>query len=316
MISERTMVYMTPMLMLICGYGLSLLQRREQGILATALVVVSLSTTDFVQPRLNSNVAAQALAAEYTPGDLVILENGWDDNAVRYEVMLALPNGESANIIRTLPWVNNRDPGAPVVPQVEPDLKANRRVWVINWYQPSQVIPYLDQGGDGFVRVLSHETPTGDQYKFLYKDLNMREVLFERSQDQAQPYHFADLLTLRDWLIAPEVQRGATLHVDLWWSAIKQLSLDYSVGVFLQDQSGKVVAQIDAPPGNEPTTKWLPDTLKFDRHNIAIPADLPPGLYKIGVHVYWYGDNKPLSVTGGTANNTDYAIAGQVTVTS
>jgi Dolichyl-phosphate-mannose-protein mannosyltransferase len=318
MISARTMVYMTPLLMLICGYGLSLLQRREQGILALALVVVSLSTTDFVQPRLNSNTAGEALAADYTPGDLIILENGWDDNAVRYEVMLAIPNGESADIIRTLPWVDNRDQNLPVLPQVDGEIQAHRRVWIVNWYQPSQVIPFLDQGGDGFVRVLSRETATGDQYKSLYKDLLMREVLFERPQDRGNAYGFGGLLALHDWLIAPQVPQGATLHVDLWWSAIQQLSLDYSASVFLQDQSGKIVAQNDAAPGAQPTTQWLPGILKFDRHNMMIPADLPPGVYKVGIDAYWYGDNKqlPVSAASGSVTSSTIAFVGDVLVTA
>ena len=76
-LSARTMVYLTPMLMIVCGYGLSLIEQRPRQLLTATLVVVSLSTVDFVQPRLDSNVAAQALAAEYTPGDLIILEDGW-----------------------------------------------------------------------------------------------------------------------------------------------------------------------------------------------------------------------------------------------
>src|SRR5260221_11067757 len=120
----------------------------------------------------------------------------------------------------------------------------------------------------------------------------MGEVLLEQPKNQAPGYRFGDSLTLNDWLIAPTVTQGATLHVDLWWSALKTLPLDYSTGVFLQDQGGTIVAQSDAPPGEQPTSQWLPDQLKFDRHNIAIPGNLPPGEYKVGAHAYWYGDKK------------------------
>jgi hypothetical protein len=291
------------MLMLISGYGLSLIQSRVREVLALALVVVSVSAQNIIQPRLDSTAAAQALAADYTPGDLVILENGWDDNAVRYEVMLALPDGESAEIIRTLPWVKNRgEPNQPVVPQVENAIKAHRRVWVINWVQPPQVIPYLDEGNDGFVRVLTRQTPTGAQYKGLYDDPAMRVVLFEQPEpgklNEIYSSDQTDLLVLKDASIPANVSRGATLHVDLWWSALKPLPLDYSVGVFLQDTSGASRAQNDGPPDDRPTTQWQPGSLKFDRHDISIPADLPPGNYKVGVQVYWYGDRQPLSVGG------------------
>ncbi|HLY25144.1 MAG TPA: glycosyltransferase family 39 protein [Aggregatilineales bacterium] len=314
MLSARTMVYLTPMLVLISGYGLSLIQGRAQIVLTLVLAVASLSTTEIIQPRLDSNLAAQALAAEYTPGDLVILENGWDDNAVRYEVMVALPNGEQADIIRTLPWVNNRDQDQPVLPHVEDAIKAHRRVWVVNWYQPSQVMPYLSKGGDGFAQVMSRETPIGDQYKSLYTDQKMRVVLFERPDVARAPQVFGDLLALRDSLVPPEAVPSSALHVDLWWSAQKALPLDYSVGVFLQDSTGLIREQNDEPPGgtgSPPTSQWQPQTLHFDRHTLSIPGDLPAGDYRIGVHAYWYGDNKALPIAG-----QDYLIIGTVTVKS
>ncbi len=311
MLSGRTLVYLTPMLMLVSGYGLSLVERRPQRLLALALVVVMLTTTEFSQPRLDYHVAAQAVATQYTPGDLVILENGWDDNAFRYELMLALPGGEAnePQIVRTLPWVDNRKTPTPVVPQVEDTIKAHQRVWIVNWYQPSQVIPFLDQGNDGFIRAITRETPEGEQYKTLYDAPMVREVLFERPDLTAQPRVYGDLLALRAVVFSDQSVRGTPLHVDLWWSALKPLPLDYSVGVFLMDSSGTVKAQHDGPPGDQPTTKWTPDSLVFDRHSLAIPGDLPAGHYQIGVHVYWYGDGQPLPVAG-----QKYANVGEVEV--
>src|SRR5579859_264505 len=54
MLSARTLVYLTPMLMLVCGYGLSLIQVPVRDVLALALVVVSISTPTIIQPRLDS----------------------------------------------------------------------------------------------------------------------------------------------------------------------------------------------------------------------------------------------------------------------
>src|SRR5262249_45935259 len=207
---------------------------QAQNVLAAALVGVSLATNAYIQPRLESNAAAKALAAEYTPGDVVILENGWDDNAVRYEVMLALPDSESANVIRTLPWVKSRgEPNQPVVPQVESAIRASQRVWIVNWNQPWQVIPFLDQNGDGFYRALMRQTRTGEQYKNLYKDPAMRVVLFEHPNLGTTPRVYGDVFSLRDALFPQTIERGATLHIDLWWSGLKTPPLDYSVGVLL-----------------------------------------------------------------------------------
>jgi hypothetical protein len=305
------MVFLAPMLMAICGYGLSLLDKRTRNLLALLLVIVLPATAVPLQIRLDYHVAAQALAADYTRGDPIILENGWDDNAFRYELLLALPgdNRNNAQVIRTLPWVDNKNQPVPVVPQVKPMILANRRVWVVNWLQPSQVIPYLDQGSDGYIRVISRETSVGTQYKTAYNDVLVREVLYERPNTTQPPRVYGDLVALRDTLLPDTIMRGEVLHIDCWWSASKSLPLDYSVGVFLMDASDVVKTQHDAPPGEKPTSQWVPETLMFDRHSITIPGDLPAGRYRVGVQVYWYGDRQPLPVDG-----EKYAIVREIEV--
>ncbi len=313
MLSARTLAYLAPMLMLVCGYGLSLIAGQARRILAIMLVAVALVTTDFTQPRLDYHLAAQAVAADFTPGDLIILETGWDDNAFRYELTLALPAEPEPEIIRTLPWVGNRFVVRPVVPQVEDRIRAHRRVWIVNWLQPSQVIPFLDKGGDGFTRVISRTSPIGTQYKDLYSDPLVREVLFERPETGKTEYHFGDVpgsrFTLRDALFPAQATRGQALHIDLWWSVPEAVPLDYSVGVFLLDATGAVRVQHDGPPGAQPTTQWTPNALIFDRHTLTVPGDLPPDTYRIGVQVYWYGNREPLPVNGAK-----YAIIGEVKV--
>src|SRR5262249_36254253 len=154
-------------------------------------------------------------------------------------------------------------------------------------YQPSQVMPFLAGGGDGFTQVLKRETPTGEQYKSLYADQNMRVVLFERPDLSRSPQSFGDLLSLRDSLVPAEATPGKPLHIDLWWSAQKLLPLDYSVGVFLKDSNGVIRVQHDGPPGgtgSAPTSQWKPGSLHFDRHTLNVPGDLPAGEYQVGVH--------------------------------
>jgi hypothetical protein len=309
LLSARTLVFLVPLLMVICGYGLTLVNRRAGNVLALALVAVSLAAPGVIQPRLDYHVAAQAVAADYTPGDLIVLETGWDDNAFRYELMLALGESAEPQIIRTWPWVNNRQPGVPVVPQIEDRLKAQRRIWVVNWLQPSQVIPFLEQGNDGFVRVLTRETSTGAQYQGRYSDPTVRAVLFERPDLTPPPLVYGDALALRGKLALATAHPGQRLHVDLWWSALKPLTLDYSAGVFLLDAAGTLRAQADGPPGAKPTTQWSSDVPVFDRHTLVIPRDLPPGTYQLGVQVYWYGDRVPLPVNG-----QKYAILGNINI--
>ncbi len=180
LLSARTLVYLVPMLMFVCGYGLDSVRGRAGSVIALGLLVVMLLTRTIIQPRLDSDKVAQAVAAAYRPGDLIVIESGWDDNAFRYELVLAL--GESAwpDIIPALPWYDNLYRMGPVVPRVEAALKAHQRVWSINWLIPSQLRPFLDSFGEGFHLALVRDIPVGAQYETRYPVPSVQVALFER----------------------------------------------------------------------------------------------------------------------------------------
>lgn len=299
LLSARTLVFLTPFLMLIAAYGLGTLDRRAGAALVGAFALATLVTPQTIQPRLRSDDAARAVTAAYSPGDLIILETGWDDNAFWYELGQALPRG--AEIIRTLPWVGNPLTAEPVIPHVADDIAAHRRVWVVQWLQPSAVIPYLEGDTGGFRRVLTLEIPTGAEYEAEYPaNPVVTAVLFEQPGLDRAPVVFGDLFALRDAVLPETIPAGGRLHVDLWWAAVEPPALDYSVGVFLLDASGATVADHQGPPGDRPTTAWAVGDPVFDRHTLALPPDLPPGAYTVAVNVYWYGDLQPLDAGGQT----------------
>jgi mannosyltransferase len=307
-LSARTLVFLTPFLMLVTGYGLSLIQPRAREFFAALLVILTLSGEQVIQPRLDYDVVARRVAVGYSPGDLVLLETGWDDNPFRYELSLALPVG--AEIVRTLPWI---DPGsvAPVVPQVADTVRAYRRVWIVQWLTPPQVIPWLASGDDGYVLVSDQTVPVGKQYADLYPDFpTVRIVLFEHPTLDEPPRVYGDLLALHDAILPEQLTRGKKLHVDLWWSALDTPPLDYSVGVYLMaPDEDRVMAQHDGPPGPSPTSQWVPGQWIFDRHTLTVSDDLAPGVYRVAVGAYWFGDNQPLKVDGA-----DFAVIGQVEI--
>lgn len=148
LLSARTLVFVTPLLLVVCGYGISRIDWRIGVALAGVWLVATLAVPQVIQPRLDTGTAARALAAAFQPGDAVILESGWDDNAFAYEIGQVLPDG--AEIVRTQPWTNERTGGGPVVPEIAPVLQAHARVWVVQWLQAPQVLPFLEGGGDGF----------------------------------------------------------------------------------------------------------------------------------------------------------------------
>jgi len=299
LLANRTVAFLTPPLAVLAGAGLARLERPARGVLAASLIGLFLAAPPLIQPHMASDLAAAALATQYTPGDPVILEMGWDDDATGYELARAL--GPEAPLIRTLAWVDHTGNPEPVLPHVQAVLEAHDRVWVVNWLSAPQVLPYLDGADSGFRRVITQETPTGAAYAAAFPaDTTIEAILFERVPTGEAAAVFGDLFALHGARLPATAGSGATVHIDLWWSALEPPPLDYSVGVFLVDSGGDVVAQHDGPPGGEPTTSWVEGDLHFDRHTLALPPGHPPGEHQVGVAVYWYGDNVPLAVNGET----------------
>ncbi len=297
----RTLTFLTPPLMVVCGYGLSRLRQPARLVFAAGAVLALLTRAEEIQPRLDYDRVAGALAAQYSPGDLIVLETGFDDNAFQYELTLAVPD-DSPTIIRTLPWVELGRPERhrPVVEQVAGLLRTHRRVWVVHWLQPAVLLPYLEAGNDGFRRVLTQTTPTGERYQQLYPaDPLVESHLYERPALNGELVVFGDLFALHDAVIAPRARAGDTLHVDLWWTVTVAPALDYSVGVYLMPlDEDRVLAQHDGPPGDRPTSQWTPETPFFDRHTLRLPERLSPGIYRLVVGVYWFGDGEMLPSDG------------------
>ncbi len=84
------------------------------------------------------------------------------------------------------------------------------------------------------------------------------------------------------------VPPGGTLRLTLYWQALAETDVPYTVFVHLLDAGGRVVAGHDAQPrgGARPTTGWVPGEYVADPHELSIPAELPPGEYVMEVGMY------------------------------
>lgn len=110
-------------------------------------------------------------------------------------------------------------------------------------------------------------------------------------------------------------QPGGQAVVLLTWQCRGVIDRDYTVFVHLLDAANTIGGrQHDGPPdgGAEPTTSWVRGQWITDRHVIPIPANTPPGAYRLEVGLYRRSGEQfvrlPLA-TGG-----DAVIAGTVTV--
>jgi len=97
-----------------------------------------------------------------------------------------------------------------------------------------------------------------------------------------------DRMMLLSYLADEAVSPGGVARFTLYWWAMSPMREDYTVFVHLLDAEGRVRWQQDIMPalGTRPTGGWRPGEVIEDVHEIAIPADAPPGVYRVEVGVY------------------------------
>ncbi len=101
------------------------------------------------------------------------------------------------------------------------------------------------------------------------------------------------------------LQPGGALTTTLYWHA-KHAPLDnYVVFVQLLDANNQLAAQHDSQPGNNTliTSAWAKGEYVLDTHRLSLPADLPPGKYRLIVGMYRpeTGDRLPAFDSNGQA---------------
>jgi 4-amino-4-deoxy-L-arabinose transferase-like glycosyltransferase len=133
-------------------------------------------------------------------------------------------------------------------------------------------------------------TPLGEAAELTAITVLPTERVFTPPQPQApRQANFDNKVILLGADLAPDpVAPGEILQVTLYWQALSDMDIAYTVFVHLLDAAGEVVAGQDGQPvsGTRPTTGWVPGEYVADRHDVLIPADLPPGEYVVEVGMY------------------------------
>jgi hypothetical protein len=94
---------------------------------------------------------------------------------------------------------------------------------------------------------------------------------------------------------------GQTLPAEFVWLPLKRPGADYHLFLQLLTAGGDLVAQHDSSPdgGYAPTSAWSPGKEVLDRHGLSLPADLPPGEYRLIAGLYDPTSGERLSVDRG-----------------
>jgi len=103
---------------------------------------------------------------------------------------------------------------------------------------------------------------------------------------------------------------GKGLDLALVWRSHVPLKADYTVFAQLVGPDGKVWAQQDNYPQQNrlPTSRWLPEETVVDRYTLSLPADAPPGDYRLLAGMYDWRTGERLTVAAGHGTAADNAL--------
>jgi hypothetical protein len=268
--------------------------------IATMALNVPALYTDPALQRADYRAIAAEIRARERPGDAIIL-----DAPNQAEVFGYYYDGETP-IFLLPPGLGGND--AETRAAVEAVLADFERVWAVFWGEaerdPNRVVETtLDAGafeaGDrwlGDVRLAHYVMPAP-----------LREPCPAGAQ-------FGEHITLAGCrLNSRTFAAGDALQLQLEWLTDAPLLERYKVFVQLLDASGVLVTQRDSEPvgGLGLTTTWQPGEPVTDNHALFLPADLPPGDYRLIIGLYALdAPNARLPVSAGG----DYLDLGLVTI--
>jgi 4-amino-4-deoxy-L-arabinose transferase-like glycosyltransferase len=124
---------------------------------------------------------------------------------------------------------------------------------------------------------------------------DVRFLVYAVPQQEAQTMDttvslpFGPAITLQGYsLHSDQLVPGDIAQVTLFWQTAEALDQRYKIFLHLLDQDGSLVAQHDSEPGGglSPTTTWPSAETVVDNHGLFLPANLPPGQYKLIMGLY------------------------------
>ncbi len=118
-------------------------------------------------------------------------------------------------------------------------------------------------------------------------------------------------------LSSARLEPGETLEVSLDWQALDKAGPAYTAFLHLVAPDGSRAAGVDEPilGGVYQPDLWPKDRTLPDRHELALPADLPPGHYRLDLGLYYPGQaDRPLPVAAEESNRIalTYLTVGEV----
>ncbi|GAB4512430.1 MAG: hypothetical protein OHK0046_11920 [Anaerolineae bacterium] len=280
---------------LLLALGIAYLRFTARWVLVLALTLYGVTTIDWYRIKVPWDTVTELVAPLVQSGEVVFVEVGPEESALRYYLDHALPPRVD---VRSFPMWGITDRHHYYHTQV-PTLLAEQRVtqtdevksvWIIYFTLDTTVPDYAE--AEGYARTMRRV--------YTHVDDSSIEVFRYDLLPETSIATFDNGLTLRAAEIVPE-----HLRVDLWWQTETPLTQDFVISAFLLDANGQLVAQKDSVPmlGERSTLGWASGEVVYDPRLLELTgAALPPGEYTVGVQVYSFspdGQIVPLPLAEG-----------------
>jgi hypothetical protein len=118
-------------------------------------------------------------------------------------------------------------------------------------------------------------------------------------------------------LESDQVRAGGVLQLTLYWEAVGEMEVSYTVFTHLLDASDQIWAQRDSVPGNGqvPTDTWVEGEIVTDLYELEVDPQTPPGDYvlELGMYDAATGQRLPVYDLAGQPMG-DRVLSGSITV--
>ena len=163
--------------------------------------------------------------------------------------------------------------------------------WLALGNRPSQAAGYFQRDD---VQMLDAQTLGSCQ---LTRIVQLPQAPVAMAATEGGPIH---LLATQTGQAGP----GEALHFVVYWQANEAVAQSYTVFTQLLNEADQLIAQQDNLPaqGLAPTDTWQPGVVVRDPYRLAIPADAPPGDYRLIIGLYTPAGRVPLHLADGSQN--------------
>jgi len=236
--------------------------------------------------RPDFRAVAEYIRSHSQPGDAIILVGGHMQAAFGYYYnnrdlpVYPLPEGL---ILSTKEPLDYRD-----ADELNLIAQGRNRLWLVLWQNrivdPTSVV--LDQ-----LMMNCRRLQVGRRFQGLGLLLFSLEG---RPRFGGPPQHlyeanFADRIELLGYdLDVHSVEPGQTIHLALYWKALREMEKNYTVFTHLLGEDGRIYGQHDKIAASEtyPTSHWRTGTIVRDKFKLTVLSEAPPGKYVIEVGLY------------------------------